>query len=441
MNTRSSRAPRSVTPHGNDHDCAAVVAHGAVARPPPSSNEVIWCSTASSPPSISTIADASGASTMLAERDLDPAAGRHLHDRGRRRLRRRLGGRWSSGAAVVVVEAPDVSGATGGAAKPPVSTDTTRLAVLVGGVGDDHHVVGEPVVGGGAAGAVPGGREGVRAVWRPASRHRPRPVGRRRRLEVVVSAASSTRPPATTPPRITSAVRREDLIARSPRPARPRLRFGLGGGVSRWRRLGLRRHGRVGLGRRGRAPDRPPTIRWRPRTAGGRAPGAPTARRWPGGRARRSGRTGFGSEGSRHHPRRPRSRWTSRTARSGRRLAVDDELPAVRARRPTGAPCCRPPAVPTSGGDRPRRGAPRWRRTGRAGARRRSRRSVGTSTDDGSSRARREGGLVAVHGEPRRHVERLEVELTGEGRGEAGRRRDADRSVKGAGASCSGTTT
>ena len=31
MNTRSSRAPRSVTPHGNDHDGAAVELHGAVA--------------------------------------------------------------------------------------------------------------------------------------------------------------------------------------------------------------------------------------------------------------------------------------------------------------------------------------------------------------------------------------------------------------------------
>ena len=92
---------------------------------------VIWCSTASSPPSTSTIADANGASTI---------------SRSGTSIRLRAGtstvvgagvsGGASvvvvvSGASVVVVELPDVSGTTGGGAKLAGEHGHERLASLV----------------------------------------------------------------------------------------------------------------------------------------------------------------------------------------------------------------------------------------------------------------------------------------------------------------------
>ena len=167
MNTSSSRAPRAVTPQGNDHDRAAVELHGAVARPPPSSSVVIWCSTATSPPSTSTIGGGERRLDEVAEGHLDAALGRHVHDGRGGRLRRRCGGgglrgrrggRGGVGAGVGHQRRRgDVTGEHGhdGAAR------------LVGGVGDQHDVVGEAVVGGGAAGAVPrGGERGGRGGGR-----------------------------------------------------------------------------------------------------------------------------------------------------------------------------------------------------------------------------------------------------------------------------------
>ena len=120
--------------------------------------------------------------------------------------------------------------------------------------------------------------------------------------------------------------------------------------------------------------------------------------------------------------RRPRSRWPSRTASiwstaspstsSSHRSELDADRSTVLS--PSSGPDQR--RCPSSSGstavapDRSTASADGDPAAGRA-----------PRPTTGSSAAHREGGLVAVHGEPRRHVERLEVELAGEGRGEAGR--------------------
>src|SRR3546814_91090 len=95
MKTSSAREPRRVTPHGNDHLAEAVVLHGAVARP---RSPLISCSTATSPPSTSTTAPTSLASTRSPRRYSTRLRG------GRSSVVSAGGGRGSVvvGAAVVV---------------------------------------------------------------------------------------------------------------------------------------------------------------------------------------------------------------------------------------------------------------------------------------------------------------------------------------------------
>ena len=373
MNTSSSRAPRAVTPQGNDHARAAVELHGAVARPPPPSRRsVIWCSTAISPPSTSTMALAMGASTRSLQRHLDAALGRDLHLRRGRRAEPTVVVVVSGGAVVVVVLAG--GGARqrpSAAARPPREHGDRGRAGRVGGVGDEEHVVGEPAVAGGAAGAVPrgaqrgrrvGGRHGDAGDDASGSSRPERRSARRRRR-----ARGRRRPP---PPMSTRAVSRDDLT-RPPPSCRPA----------------------------GRADATP-------------ACAAPRARRGPGSRARRSATAGCGSGGSPAPPSvtsnpllQPKgSIWSTDapSTSSSHRSELDAESSTVVSSSSGPDQLTRPSSSGRTAGapDRSRR-----ERGGDAPVRRGSPPTAGTPARSGHER------LVAVDGEPGGHVERLEVEL------------------------------
>ena len=342
MNTSSSRAPRAGdAPRERPRRARpwSCTVPWRDRRPPPS--VVTWCSTATSPPSTSTIAAARGDVDEVAQRRPRCGCGP-----GRRRRRRgRVGrGRWwwsSRRCGGRGARSARVRWRAAGAATAPVSTVTTARRGSSVGLAISTTWSAKPVVGGGATGAVPGGRQRPRGV--AAGIATPATTasdgGRRRRCE---SAASSTSPPAMTPPRMTRAVRREDLIG---------LLLGDEGSTA----VGRRR----GLGGPARAP------------AGGRAQGvvgSPGHRRLepPAHEHPQHPEPGDGLD--RHHavaherraerggwprrPRRPRSRWPSRRASiCVDRLAVDLELPADRSSTPTAARVL----SPSSGPDQRRR--------------------------------------------------------------------------------------
>ena len=163
MNTSSSRAPRAVMPHGNDHSRAAVELHGR-GGPPAAALAEIRDLVLHGDLAAVDLDDGARERRVheVAQGHVDPALRRELAPRsaagggdggrGGRRRRRRWSS-WSSRGGRLV-RRPRVA-----PRRDRREHRDRRRARLVGGVGDQQHVVGQPARAGGAAGAVPGGAQ------------------------------------------------------------------------------------------------------------------------------------------------------------------------------------------------------------------------------------------------------------------------------------------